>query len=64
MTALPDLTIEVRRRHVACEAIFVGVMLRGTLLGEWKVSLRQGGDSNCRFVAYTHSPPTIVWQER
>jgi len=36
MAALPDLTIEVRRRHVACEAILVEVTIRGTHLGKWK----------------------------
>ena len=36
MTALPDLEIEVRRRHVANEAIVVEVMIRGTHLGGWK----------------------------
>ena len=36
MTALPDLEIEVRRQHVAGEAILVEVMIRGTHLGEWK----------------------------
>jgi steroid delta-isomerase-like uncharacterized protein len=36
MTALPDLEIEVRQRHVAYEAIIVEVMIRGTHLGEWK----------------------------
>jgi steroid delta-isomerase-like uncharacterized protein len=36
MTALPDLEIEVRRRHVASEAILVEVMIRGTHLGGWK----------------------------
>jgi steroid delta-isomerase-like uncharacterized protein len=36
MTALPDLEIEVRQRHVAEEAILVEVMIRGTHLGAWK----------------------------
>lgn len=36
MAALPDLEIEVRRQHVADEAILVEVMIRGTHLGEWK----------------------------
>jgi len=36
MTALPDLEIEVRRQHVACDAILVEVIIRGTHLGEWK----------------------------
>lgn len=36
MTALPDLQIEVRQKHVAYEAILVEVTIRGTHLGEWK----------------------------
>lgn len=36
MTALPDLEIEVRRQHVAGEAVLMEVMIRGTHLGEWK----------------------------
>ena len=36
MTALPDLEIEVRQRHVADEAILVEVTIRGTHLGGWK----------------------------
>jgi steroid delta-isomerase-like uncharacterized protein len=36
MTARPDLEIEVRKQHVADEAILVEVTIRGTHLGEWK----------------------------
>ena len=36
MTALPDLEIEVRQKYVACEAVVVEVMIRGTHLGGWK----------------------------
>jgi steroid delta-isomerase-like uncharacterized protein len=36
MQALPDLSIDVRRRHVAEEAIFVEVVIRGTHLGGWR----------------------------
>jgi steroid delta-isomerase-like uncharacterized protein len=36
MTALPDLEIEVRKQHVAEEAILVEVLIRGTHLGDWK----------------------------
>ena len=36
LRALPDLEIEVRRQHVAAEAILVEVMIRGTHRGEWK----------------------------
>ena len=36
MKALPDLEIEVQRRHVTDEAILVEVMIRGTHLGGWR----------------------------
>jgi steroid delta-isomerase-like uncharacterized protein len=36
MQALPDLEIEVLRRHVAEDAILVEVMIRGTHLGGWR----------------------------
>jgi steroid delta-isomerase-like uncharacterized protein len=34
--ALPDLEIEVQRRHVTDDAILLEVMIRGTHLGEWR----------------------------
>jgi steroid delta-isomerase-like uncharacterized protein len=36
MKALPDLEIDVRRRHVTDEAILVEVVIRGTHLGGWR----------------------------
>lgn len=33
--ALPDLEIEVQRRHVADDAILMEVLIRGTHLGGW-----------------------------
>jgi steroid delta-isomerase-like uncharacterized protein len=36
MKALPDLKIEVQRRHVSDDAIVMEVMIRGTHLGEWR----------------------------
>ena len=36
MKALPDLEIEVQRRHVTDDAILVEVMIRGTHLGRWR----------------------------
>lgn len=36
MRALPDLEIEVLRRHVTDDAILVEVMIRGTHLGGWR----------------------------
>jgi steroid delta-isomerase-like uncharacterized protein len=36
MRAVPDLEIEIRRRHVADEVIVLEVMIRGTHLGAWR----------------------------
>lgn len=36
MKALPDLEIEIQRRHVAEDAILLEVMIRGTHLGGWR----------------------------
>jgi len=36
MKALPDLEIEVLRRHVTDDAVVLEVMIRGTQLGEWR----------------------------
>jgi steroid delta-isomerase-like uncharacterized protein len=36
MKALPDLEIDVQRRHVADNAILVEVVIRGTHLGPWR----------------------------
>jgi steroid delta-isomerase-like uncharacterized protein len=36
MRALPDLTIEVKHRHVTSESVVVEVMIRGTHLGSWR----------------------------
>jgi steroid delta-isomerase-like uncharacterized protein len=36
MKALPDLEIEVQRRHVTDDAIVMEVIIRGTHLGEWR----------------------------
>ena len=36
MAALPDLVIDVQRRHVTEDAILVEVMIRGTHLGAWR----------------------------
>jgi steroid delta-isomerase-like uncharacterized protein len=36
MKALPDLEIEVQRRHVTDDAILVEVIIRGTHLGAWR----------------------------
>jgi steroid delta-isomerase-like uncharacterized protein len=36
MSALPDLSIEILRRHISDEAIVLEVMIRGTHLGPWR----------------------------
>jgi steroid delta-isomerase-like uncharacterized protein len=36
MKALPDLEIEIQRRHVTDDAIVLEVTIRGTHLGEWR----------------------------
>jgi len=36
MRALPDLEIDVQRRHVTEDAILVEVVIRGTHLGSWR----------------------------
>jgi len=36
MKALPDLEIEVQRRHVTDDAILLEVIIRGTHLGGWR----------------------------
>jgi len=36
MNAMPDLEIEVQRRHVTDDAILLEVMIRGTHLGKWR----------------------------
>lgn len=42
MKALPDVEIEVQRRHVTDDAILVEVMIRGTHLGGWRGLLPTG----------------------
>lgn len=42
MKALPNLEIEVQRRHVAEDAVIVEVMIRGTHLGGWRGLLATG----------------------
>jgi len=36
MSALPDLSIEIVRRHVAAETVVLEVVIRGTQLGPWR----------------------------
>lgn len=36
MKALPDLEIDVKRRHIAQDAVILKVVIRGTHLGTWR----------------------------
>jgi steroid delta-isomerase-like uncharacterized protein len=36
MTALPDLQIQMQRRHVTENAVLLEVLIRGTHLGPWR----------------------------
>src|SRR5262245_12063670 len=36
MRALPDLSIEVKHKHVATDSLVVEVIIRGTHLGPWR----------------------------
>jgi steroid delta-isomerase-like uncharacterized protein len=36
MKALPDLEVDVQRRHITDDAVLVEVMIRGTHLGGWR----------------------------
>lgn len=36
MKALPDLQIEIKKRHVSDDAIVLEVIIRGTQLGAWR----------------------------
>ncbi len=36
INALPDLSIEVKRQHVASDSVIVEVVIRGTHLGAWR----------------------------
>ena len=60
MRALPDLEIQVQRRHVTDDAILVEVVIRGTqLVGA--VFQQLGGESRSRSVVYTPSTRTTGW---
>jgi steroid delta-isomerase-like uncharacterized protein len=43
LTSLPDLSIAVRHRHIASDAIVLEVTIRGTHLGVWRGGLRATG---------------------
>jgi hypothetical protein len=64
MKALPDLQIEIQRRHAGDDAIILEVMIRGTQLGAWPVSRRLAGGWSSHFAVSTHSTPITVWPEK
>jgi len=43
LTSLPDLAIDIRKRHVAADAIVLEVAIRGTHLGVWRAGLPATG---------------------
>ena len=53
MKALPDLEIEVVRRHVTDDAVLLEVMIRGTHLGSGVGFRQRGGESRSRFAGCT-----------
>ena len=64
MGALPDLRIEIVRRHVADETIILEVIIRGTQLAHGVVSRHREGLWRSLFVVCTPSLPITAWQER
>ena len=63
-TALPDLEIEVLKRHVAEENIVLEVMIRGTQMGTWRGLPGTGRGVKYRFAVSTRSTRTTDWRER
>ncbi len=43
LTSMPELAIDIRRRHVAADAIVLEVAIRGTHLGVWRGGLPATG---------------------
>ena len=43
LESLPDLAIEIHRRHVASDAIILEVTIRGTHLGAWRAGMPATG---------------------
>ena len=61
MRALPDLEIQLQRRHVTDDAILVEVMIRGTHLGGWRGLPPTGDESSSHFAVSTRSTRMTVW---
>lgn len=61
MKALPDLEIEVERRHVTDDAILVEVIIRGTHLGGGAVFRPRDDESRSRFAVCIRSTPMTAW---
>ena len=64
MKALPDLQIEIQRRHVTDDAIILEVMIRGTQLGAWRGLPATGRRVELHFAVSTPSTPITVWPEK
>ena len=60
MAALPDLQIDVQRRHLTDDSIVLEVIIRGTHLGPWRGLPPRGASSRFHYAAYTPSTPMIV----
>lgn len=63
MAALPDLSIEIVRRHVAAETITLEVVIRGTQSGPWRGPPATGRRVEFPLCGFTRSAPMTVWQE-
>ena len=62
MAALPDLSIEIVRRHVAAETIVLEVVIRGTHRGAWRGLPATGRRSRSHSVGSTPSVPATDWR--
>jgi steroid delta-isomerase-like uncharacterized protein len=60
--ALPDLEIDIQRRHITDDAILLEVMIRGTHLRGWRGLPCDGESSRIPAIAvYTLSTEPTVW---
>src|SRR5260370_37390071 len=64
MKALPDLQIEIQRRHVTDDAIILEVMIRGRNSAPGAVSRRPAGGWSSHFAVSTPSTAIAVWPEK
>ena len=64
LQAMPDLHIDIQRRHVGEDAIVLEVVIRGRHLGAWRDSPPPVAKSIFRCAAFTHSTSGTSWQVR